>query len=217
VSARALRSRAVTGMGGALIGGLLRTARFETGGDEHHRSERAAGHPIIFLLWHGRLLPLSYFHRSWNLVTLISASADGELIARVVQRWGYTVVRGSSSRGGGPALRELIRYLRAGRSIAVTPDGPRGPRERVKPGVLAAAQLTGCSLLPVSAAADRAWWFEGWDRFLVPQPFARIRVLYGEAIRVSRDADAHELAAVAQHIETTMTALGEQAEAELRG
>jgi lysophospholipid acyltransferase (LPLAT)-like uncharacterized protein len=216
VNARDLRVHAITGIGGRLLDGLLRTVRFETGGASNYQREWDAGRPVIFTLWHGRLLPLSWFHRAWNLVTLISASSDGEYIARVVQRWGYDVVRGSSSRGGGRALRELIGQLRAGRSVAVTPDGPRGPRERLKPGVLVAAQLTGLALLPVSAGADHAWWFEGWDRFMVPRPFARVRILYGEPVFVPRDADAGQLDEITRTVETAVSGLTTQAEAELR-
>jgi lysophospholipid acyltransferase (LPLAT)-like uncharacterized protein len=213
VSAGEFRYRIVSGLGGRLLESVLRTVRFETVGAEPYEQEHATGRPVIFTLWHGRLLPLSWFHRSWNLVTLISESADGEYIARVVQRWGYQVVRGSSSRGGGPALRELIRWLRQGRSIAVTPDGPRGPRQKLKPGVLAAAQLTGCALLPISAGANHAWWFEGWDRFLVPRPFSTVRIHYGQPVRVPRDATQDELVEIGRRVEddvNRLTALADQ-------
>jgi hypothetical protein len=208
-----LRYRAVSGLGGRLLGGILATARFSVEGEAHYQSERDGGRPVIFTTWHGRLLPLTWFHRRLNLVTLISASADGEYIARLARRWGYDVVRGSSSRGGGPALRQLIRYARDGRSIAITPDGPRGPREKLKPGVLAAAQLTGCALQPLSASASRAWWFEGWDRFLVPKPFARIHVVYGEPVRVPRDADEDSLREISERTEATLSRLGAIADA----
>ena len=207
-----MRVRVVSGLGGRLIGALLSTARFSTEGEHNYRAEWDAGRPVIFTLWHGRLLPLSWFHRSWNAVTLISASADGEYFARLASRWGYDVVRGSSSRGGGPALRSLVRHVREGRSIALTPDGPRGPREKLKPGVLTAAQLTGCALLPVGAAADRAWWFEGWDRFMVPKPFARIHVVYGEPVPVPREAGDTELAAIAARVEATLSRITSAAE-----
>jgi lysophospholipid acyltransferase (LPLAT)-like uncharacterized protein len=188
-----LRFRLASGLGATLLGGLFATLRFTTEGEAGYRGERDAGRPLIFILWHGRLLPLSYFHRSWNLVTLISPSDDGEYITRIVQRWGYDVVRGSSSREGGPALRQLVRLARAGRSIAITPDGPRGPRETVKPGVLTAARLAGCALLPVGAAASRSWWFEGWDRFLVPKPLARVHIVYGQPIPVPRETTEESL------------------------
>lgn len=118
---------------------------------------------------------------------LISRSNDGEYLAEMLRRWGFVPVRGSSSRGGSAALRELIGYARAGRSIAITPDGPRGPRQRLKPGVLVAAQLTGLPLVPVAAGASRGWWLGGWDRFLIPRPFARIRVAYGAPVEIPRE------------------------------
>jgi lysophospholipid acyltransferase (LPLAT)-like uncharacterized protein len=203
----ALRNRAISGLGGRLIGGLLSTAHFSTGGVPGYRDKMAAGQTFMFLIWHWRLLPLSYYHRTWNLVTLISQSRDGEYIARVVERWGYSVVRGSSSRGGGQAARQLVRQVRAGRSIVVTPDGPRGPRERVKPGIVTAARLAGCPLVPASASASRAWWFEGWDRFMVPKPFARIHMVYGEPIDVPRDAGEAAIARIVSTAEDELNRL----------
>ena len=209
---RELRFRVGSGLGGRLLETVLRTVRFETHTHEACTAERAAGRPLIFTLWHGRLLPLSWFHRSWNLVTLISASGDGEYIARIVQRWGYHVVRGSSSRGGGPAFRELVRLLRQGRSVAVTPDGPRGPREKIKPGVLAAAQITGFALLPISAGTSSAWWFEGWDRFLVPRPFATVHIHYGQPVYVPRDADTTQIDAITNQVESELMQLTTRAD-----
>lgn len=163
--------------------------------------------PVIFVLWHGRLLPLAYLHRGQGIATLISRSADGEYIARVMERWGYLTARGSSSRGGGPALRELVRAAQAGHSVAITPDGPRGPRERMKPGALTAARLSGLPLVPAAAGTDRAWWPGAWDRFLVPKPFARIRIAYGEAIPVPRDADGPSLERIAGQVQASLDAI----------
>jgi lysophospholipid acyltransferase (LPLAT)-like uncharacterized protein len=202
----------VAGLGGGLLGTSLATTRVERIDAEACDALRAAGRSLIFVLWHGRLLPLSYHHRHWNLVTLISASSDGEYIARVVQRWGYDVVRGSSSRGGSEALRQLVRHCRAGRSLAITPDGPRGPRQTMKPGPLLVAQLTGAPLLPIAAGTERAWWFEGWDRFLVPQPFARIRVVYGEPVFVPRAANEDALAEIAADVEERINRVTERAD-----
>jgi lysophospholipid acyltransferase (LPLAT)-like uncharacterized protein len=172
--------------------------------------------PFIFALWHGRLLPLTYLHRNEGVSTLISRSSDGEYITRIVERWGYQAIRGSSSRGGGTALREIVKAARAGKSIAVTPDGPRGPRQKLKRGVLTAAQLSGLPLLPVSAAATRAWWFEGWDRFLVPKPFSRLYVRYGNLVHVPRDAGEDELARIEADFERALNTLTEQADADAR-
>ena len=175
--------------GSAALRSILGTARFEIEGESNWRDFADHAQPVIFSLWHGRLLPLAYHHRDQGVVTLISRSSDGEYLARLIQRWGFLNVRGSSSAGASTALRELLRLARDGRSFAITPDGPRGPRERIKSGIIMLAQRTGFPLLPVAAGANRAWWFEGWDRFLVPRPFARIRVAYGVAQHVPRDAD----------------------------
>jgi len=202
-----LRYRLAAAVGGRVLDTLFATARFHDEGADHYRVHVDAGEPVIFVLWHGRLLPLAYHHRGQGLVTLVSRSADGEYIAGVLRHWGYGAVRGSSSRGGGPALRELVRLVRSGRSICVTADGPRGPRERIKPGALLAAQLTGRPLIPAAAGTGRAWWFEGWDRFLVPKPFASIRVAYGEPVFVQRKGGQHALDEAAGALEATMGTL----------
>ena len=183
---------------------IMRTARYDVVGESNWRAFADQAQPVIFSLWHGRLLPLAYHHRRQGVVTLISRSADGEYLARLVQRWGFLNVRGSSSAGASSALREMLRHAREGKSFAITPDGPRGPRERIKPGIIMLAQRTGFPLLPVAAAATRAWWFEGWDRFLVPRPFARIRIAYGTAQRVPRHADGAELERCRRSLEEGM-------------
>lgn len=188
-----LRYRAAAGVGGAVLGALLSTARFEVHGAEHYRQFTDSGQPVLFALWHGRLLPLAYHHRHQRLVTLVSRSSDGEYIARLLDRWGFEAVRGSSSRGGGEALRSMMRLARRGRSLTITPDGPRGPRQRMKPGAIVAAQMTGLPIIPAAAGADRGWWFDSWDRFLLPKPFARIRVAYGEPHPIPRDASPEEI------------------------
>ena len=202
-----LRFRLAGSVGGRVLDGLFRTATFDVIGEENYAPVRDRGTPCFMVIWHGRLLPAGYYHRGRGMVGLISRSEDGEYIARVLRRWGYDAVRGSSSRGGMPALREIVRLARSGRTIAITPDGPRGPRQKLKPGVLAAARATGLPMVPVAAGADRAWWFESWDRFLVPQPFARIRVAYGAPYEVPRDADEAELERRARVIEAELNRL----------
>lgn len=184
-----------------LIDALMATVRFNVDGGEEYRELAAAGQPVIFAVWHGRLLPLTYFHRHRNITAIISRSEDGEYIARVVEGWGYRTVRGSTSRGGSGALRSLVKAARAGESLAITPDGPRGPRQRLQPGVITAAQLTGLPIIPIACGASRAWWPGGWDRFCVPKPFARVRVMYGATRRVARDASEEDLRQHARELE----------------
>jgi len=217
MTAGQIRRGFVSEVGGRLAGGLLRSVRFTAVHTSNLESARGSGKPIVFALWHGRLLPLSYYHRSWSLVTLISQSADGEYIARLVQRWGYTVIRGSTSRGGGPAFRNVLRALRSGLSVAITPDGPRGPREKVKPGIIAAAQLTGCPIVPVGAGSIRSWWIEGWDRFMVPRPFSSVHVVYGPPLTVPRDASPEDVAAVTSRLESALIEANAAAERHAAG
>lgn len=190
-----------------LLSGLFSTVRFDVGGEGVLDRLDGAGTPYILVAWHGRLLPLAYLLRGRGIVAMVSRSSDGEYITRVVERWGYLVSRGSSSHGGREALRELLQHARAGRTIALTPDGPRGPRQKMKPGALIAAQRTGLPILPMAAGADRGWWFESWDRFLVPKPFSRVRVACGEPVTIPRDRTPEEVAAVGAALEATLNCL----------
>jgi hypothetical protein len=203
--------------GRRLVDALLGTVRFRVATPQPHLDIVKQGGGVIYTLWHGRLLPLTYFHRQQGIATLISRSGDGEYIARVVEQWGYHAARGSSSRGGSAALRELVKAARDGASLAFTPDGPRGPRQQLKRGVLTAAQLTGLPLMPMSGAATRAWWLEGWDRFLVPKPFSIMYVRYGSPVYVPRDAGETELHALELQVEAVLNELTEQADADARG
>lgn len=210
-----LKQALVGTVGRRALDALMATVRVETRDDPGYTALRAVNAPIAFTLWHGRLLPLTWYHRGRGIGALISLSKDGEYIARIVQGWGYQVVRGSTSRGGSRALAEMIRLGRKGRSLAFTPDGPRGPRERMKPGVLLAAQRAGLPIVPVSAACSRAWWFEGWDRFLVPQPFSRVLITHAAPVRVPRDLDEAGLQRLSDEIEDELRTLQAGLDAEL--
>ena len=196
-------------LGKHLLDGLMATVRFKVMTGQPHKAITPK-HGVIYTLWHGRLLPLTYFHRGQNIATLISQSSDGEYIARVVERWDYTAIRGSSSRGGSGALREMVKLSRSNRSLAITPDGPRGPRQQLKPGVLTLAQLTGLPMIPMSASATRAWWVDArWDLFLVPKPFSTVYVRYADPVYVPRDADESEIAEIGREVEATLISLTE--------
>jgi lysophospholipid acyltransferase (LPLAT)-like uncharacterized protein len=165
--------------GTALIRLLAMTWRVRVENDAELNVARATNRRVIYMLWHGELLPLLWHHRGRKIAVVISEHRDGEIIARIAERLGYTTVRGSSSRGGSRALIGLMRAIESGRDGAVTPDGPRGPAHVFAPGAAIASQRTGAPLLPVRASASRAWRLKSWDRFLVPKPFALVRVVYG--------------------------------------
>ncbi|MFW5950934.1 MAG: lysophospholipid acyltransferase family protein [Gemmatimonadota bacterium] len=207
------RFRLAGTLGRWLADALMATVRFTARHPERYRRFRDAGEPVIFAVWHGRLLPLTYYHRHQNITAIISQSRDGEYIARLVEGWGYETARGSTSRGASRALRGLVKAARAGASLAITPDGPRGPRQKLQPGVITAAQLTGLPIIPLGCGASRAWWPGSWDRFCVPKPFARVEVMYGEPRYVPRGATPDELERLARELEADMNAMIEEADA----
>ena len=205
----------VAGLGSALLNTLFKTVRYTVEGKANYEQFTAKGKPVVFALWHGRLLPLAYLRRNEGVATLISRSADGDYLARLMENWGFEPVRGSSSRGGTEALRELVKHCRDGRSLAITPDGPRGPMQQLKSGVITAAQLSGAPIIPASSAATRGWWPGKWDRFLIPKPFAKIRVQYGAPITVPRNADSAQLEQMRKDIEQTLNRMTEALDREV--
>jgi lysophospholipid acyltransferase (LPLAT)-like uncharacterized protein len=160
---------------------LARTWRMRTTGSEIVTELRRARQPIVFTAWHGHILPLLWVHRGQGVSVLISEHRDGEIIARVASVFGFRTVRGSTYRGADRALAGLVRELRAGHDVAVTPDGPRGPARHFAPGALIAAQRAHAPIVSIAAAATRAWKLKSWDGFMIPKPFARVTVAYDTA------------------------------------
>lgn len=191
--------------GGGVLRAIARTWRFDVRNAAALESLRDQRRPFIFSLWHGQLLPLLWHHRDQQIAVLISEHRDGELVARLAASLGYRLIRGSSTRGGERALLSLVRDLRDGGEAAVTPDGPRGPAFKYAPGALVAANRSGAAILPIAAHASSAWRLRSWDRFLIPKPFARVTVAYGNPVDVAA-SDPRAAAAQAQKFEELMKA-----------
>jgi lysophospholipid acyltransferase (LPLAT)-like uncharacterized protein len=198
------RSRAVLFLGRGVLQVLARTWRFRVVNAQAIGDLRAAKRNFIFSLWHGQLLPLLWHHRDEGVVLLISEHRDGELVARAAESLGYALVRGSTTRGADRALISIIRELQAGREVAITPDGPKGPAGKYAPGALIAAQKADSVILPVVAVADRAWRLKSWDRFMIPKPFTRITIAYGKPTKVLA-ATAREAAQEGVRFEALMS------------
>lgn len=140
------------------------------------------GKPALFSFWHGKLwIPIFYF-RNRKFLALASSSRDGEYISRALQKYGYQLVRGSSSRGGGSALLSLIRLIRKGKSVLITPDGPTGPIHKVKPGIVYLQEKTGAPIIPVGVAIKRKKIFGSWDRLNFPLPGTRAVLVIGQQL-----------------------------------
>lgn len=174
-----------TRIGSALVRALAATWRYRVTGDEHVRALREMRRPFVFVLWHSRILPLLYHHRGEDVVMLISRHRDGGYLADLGTRWGYRSVRGSTKRGGDVGLLGIVRALEGGAEVAITPDGPRGPAERVQPGAIAAAQHAGAPIVAVGARASSAWYLGSWDRLCIPKPLSVIEVAYAAPIEIA--------------------------------
>jgi len=193
---------------------LAATIRWEL----NDRSGLVNGEPgqrIIFSIWHNRLALSLMMYRRYGvrvaperrLAAMVSASRDGGLLARVLELFRVEPVRGSSSRRGPQALRELVSWSERGYDLAITPDGPRGPCYKVQEGVISTAQLTGLPIVPVSYHLNWKIQLKSWDRFQLPLPLARCRITAGEIVRVPREASDVERETLRQKLEETMKAI----------
>lgn len=209
-----MRNRIVSG----LIALLIRVIAWTSCITYVHRDVRermeASGKGWIYAFWHGRQAFLVYLHRGDRIRTLVSKSRDGELIAQISRRFHLDSIRGSSSRGGGSALLEMKREIESGGYVGITPDGPKGPLHSVQPGILFLAKATGAPIVPVAYGARRAWVFGGWDRFIVPKPFNRIVMVYGEPVYLDPHAPPSQNAA---QLHDALDAVTREADARAQG
>lgn len=194
------RFKSVGLLGRGLIGTYFALVRCVREGSENYLQFRDAGEPVVFVFWHGQLLSLVHYHRHEGIVVLTSEHKDGEYITRVIRRHGFGAVRGSSTRGGARAVRRLVREAQAGKDLAFTPDGPRGPRHEFKQGAVITAQLSGLPIIPLGVGAEDPWYLDSWDRFMIPKPFSSIRIKYNPPRWVPRDATEEDRERIATEL-----------------
>jgi len=165
----------------------------------------AGERPVIVAFWHNRLTMMPYCWPSRKpFHMLISAHPDGQLIAKTVAHFGIDTIAGSSTRGGSDALRGLVKALKSGESVGITPDGPRGPRMRAGDGALALARLSGVVIVPAAVSVSRRIVLKTWDRLIIALPFGRGAMVWGEPISVPRDADDALLASLQVRLESEL-------------
>ena len=198
---------------------LGRTFRYEIIGEEYLRKAREKspdGH-VAFAFWHGRQFPLVYEWRSKNLAILTSLSRDGTLQSLVMDGLGYHIIRGSTSRGAVRGLVGIIRAVKEGHDTAFAVDGPRGPHRIAQQGIIYTAKKTGIPVVLMTSAAGRAHVFEkAWDKYILPLPFTRVVVAYGEGFTIPGDSDADYLERRATELGELLDNLTSEAEEVLR-
>jgi len=196
---------------------LGRTWRWRVDGWERFIGLERAPKPPILALWHGRILSAAVLLKHRGVVALASDNFDGQWIATILQRLGYGIARGSSSRGGVKGLVRLKREADAGRTTAFTVDGPRGPAYRVQPGCVWLAKATGSPILPFHIEASAAWTASSWDHAQIPKPFASVLAVFGEPFVVASDASDDELEAHRTALELSMRELMDRTALRARG
>jgi hypothetical protein len=207
------RARCLVGFGYWLIRLWVRTLRFEL--DDRGEVVRAAmKHPFVFAVWHNRLLLLPSVFRRFlsprHAAALISTSRDGDLLAALVERFGYGTIRGSTSRKGASALLRLAEVFESGTHIVITPDGPRGPVYQLGQGVIFLAQKCDAKVVLANMEYSICWRLKSWDRFFVPRPFSKVRIIFSAPLHVERTTGAEEFETERLRFQNAMMSLLEQ-------
>jgi hypothetical protein len=192
-----------------LIGPTLRVSVSYEEGGQKTLDER----PLVASFWHSCMIPATYIWRNMGIRVMSSNSYDGEYMGRIIHKFGFVAVKGSSSRNAMRALLGLRRALEDGWTVAFTLDGPRGPRRKVKPGPAALARSSGVALTMFHVAVDRAWVLNTWDRLMVPAPFARVLVRFGKLIPVPANAGEEDLERYTAELQSSLDRVCEFAEA----
>ncbi len=192
-----------------LIGPTLRISVFYEEGAQQTLDQR----PLIASFWHSCMIPATYIFRDMGIRVMSSDSYDGEYMGRIIHKFGFVAVKGSSSRNAVRALLGLRRALEEGWTVAFTLDGPRGPRRKVKPGPVALARSSGLAMTMFHAAVDKAWVLNSWDRLMIPKPFSRVLVRFGKLIPVPEDATDEDLERYTGELQAALDRVCEFAEA----
>jgi hypothetical protein len=195
-----------------LIGPTLRVCISREEGAQETLEQR----PLIGSFWHSCLIPATYICRDLGVRVMSSNSYDGEYMGRIIHKFGFVAVKGSSSRNAVRALLGLRRALADGWTVAFTLDGPRGPRHKVKPGPVALARSSGVPLTMFHAAVDRAWVLNTWDRLMIPMPFSRVLVRFGKLIPVPAEVPDEEVERYSGELQAALDRVVEFAEAHVK-
>jgi lysophospholipid acyltransferase (LPLAT)-like uncharacterized protein len=194
-----------------LMTGLIRTIgvslRWQVREKQHLDSVHKQGHRAILTFWHGWIMPVTYYFRNHPVVPMVSQNFDGEWVARTLENFGLTTVRGSNSRGGLKALSEMAGCLDNHKDVAFAVDGPRGPRYQAKMGPVMLARRTGHPIVCFHVTLERSWQLKSWDRTLIPRPFSRAVARFAPPIYVPGNASKEQMAQYLARVQQTLDCL----------
>lgn len=189
-----------------------KTLRYSINGKENLSKAREGGKPLLLAAWHGGLIPPMYYLRYQGINVLSSTHRDSEYLAWILRKFGWCLTKGSTGKGGSRALIEMIRKLKEGKDIAITPDGPTGPAKKLKPGLIYIAQKTGIPIIPLGVGASPKKNLKSWDSFMLPSFFAQAVLIFGDPFPVEKDLTEEEVQAKTIQLENILNQLQEQAE-----
>ena len=191
---------------------LCKSLRIEMINSQSLNKLKLEGSRYVLVFWHGTMLLPWYLHGNPNVVALISKSKDGDLLAKLLKKWNYKVVRGSSSSGGEIALGIMVDYAKNNHSIAITPDGPRGPRHKFKAGAAVTAKKSGLPIILVGTGHQRKKILKNWDKFEVPCFFSKAKVVYSDPIYLNVNLTYNETSEKISFCENELNRLQNEAQ-----
>jgi hypothetical protein len=207
-----LRWKVIGALGRLTLGLWVRSARLKVLGEEEYSKIRGQRKPVILLIWHGRILIVPYYFRHRGIMPLISPSKDGEIVAQIVSKWGYKILRGSSSHSILKAWDEMRKELEEGGELIIIPDGPRGPDRKLKLGCIKLSQETGAYLVPFTFSASKKKFLKSWDKFLIFRPFSKVVAFFGVPLAIDPSLRDGGLEKERERIEKLMVELDREAD-----
>ncbi len=199
-------------LGSLLIRVLIGSMRIIERPVNHPEKLIRQGESTIFAYWHAFMLVPAYTARNLGIKVMVSQHSDGEYITQVIERLGFTTVRGSTTRGGVKALLKMIKDPKEGTAIAITPDGPRGPRFTIQPGIIYLSQKTGIPIIPTSLGLTSYWEMPSWDKFRIPKPFSKAALIHGEPIHIPPKLNKSEVEEYCMLLEKRLNEMNIEAE-----
>jgi lysophospholipid acyltransferase (LPLAT)-like uncharacterized protein len=207
-----LKMKVVAQFGYLLVLLLGKLTTIKMVGRHYWEQLQKSGVSYILCLWHGRMLLPIYVHRNQGIHTLVSLHHDGEMLAQSLQKLGYRTIRGSSTRGGRKALYEMVSVLKPGKVGAIIPDGPKGPPQILKSGVLRIAQQAQAYILPMTFSSSRKIHFKSWDKFTLMLPFSKSVVMYGRPVASPEKLSKSQFEEIRSSLERDLVHLEKQAD-----